>query len=167
MTSAATAAAGAVDLQAVTFGLGDEVFALPVGLVREILDHVAPSRVPSGPAWLIGLTDVRGRAVPTVDLRLRLGLPAVAATTATRLLVVDVPIGERTLPLALLVDTVKDVSSFTADEIGPVPDIGIAWSSDHIAGVIRRPAGFVLLLDAGSIFSRDDDLLAGRLSCAA
>ena len=167
MTGAVVTRTGATDVQAVTFALGEEVFALPVGLVREILDHVAPSRIPNGPAWLIGLTDVRGLAVPTVDLRLRLGLPTVAPTAATRLLVVDVPAGARALTLALLVDAVQDVSSFTAAEIGPVPDIGTAWSSEHIAGVIRRPAGFVLLLDASSMFSRDNDLFTGALPRAA
>lgn len=155
------------DLQAVTFGLGEEVFALPVGLVREIRDYTSPSRIPSGPAWLIGLSDVRGSAVPTVDLRIRLGLAPTIVSAATRILVVDIEVDGRTLPLALVVDTVKDVASFGAAEMGPIPDIGIQWSSEHIAGVARQPDGFVLLLDAGGIFSHDEDMLAGHLSHAA
>jgi purine-binding chemotaxis protein CheW len=158
---------GSHDVQAVTFGLGDEIFALPVGLVREIRDYAPPSRIPSGPAWLIGLSDVRGSAIPTVDLRVRLGLAPATVSAATRILVVDIKVGGRTLPLALVVDIVKDVASFSAAEVGPVPDIGIQWSSEHIAGVMRQTDGFVLLLDAGSIFLHDDDMLAGHLSHAA
>ncbi|MFA4963641.1 MAG: chemotaxis protein CheW, partial [Brevundimonas sp.] len=50
---------GASEGQYVTFGLGDELFAAPVGLVREILTYQAPSRIPNSPDYLLGLTDVR------------------------------------------------------------------------------------------------------------
>ena len=52
---------GASEGQYVTFGLGDELFAAPVGLVREILTYQAPSRIPNSPDYLLGLTDVRGQ----------------------------------------------------------------------------------------------------------
>ena len=62
------------EVQVVEFGLGKEVFAVPVALVREILDYRPPCHVPNGPHHFLGLTDVRGQGVPTVDLRLRLGM---------------------------------------------------------------------------------------------
>ena len=61
--------------QFVTLGLGAEVFAVPVEYVREILDYQQPFAIPEGPAYLLGLTDVRGHATPTLDLRVKLGLP--------------------------------------------------------------------------------------------
>ena len=67
------------EIQVVEFGLGDEVFAVPVTLVREILDHTHPFHVPDGPDYFLGLTDVRGQGVPTLNLRVRLGLPNLAA----------------------------------------------------------------------------------------
>lgn len=146
-------------IQAVTFGLGEEVFAIPVTLVREILDWREPFRVPNGPEWLLGLTDVRGEGVPTVDLRSRLGLAAAGVTHTTRALVVEVAIGDRRITLALVVDRVLDVVEFDAGEIEPAPDIGIRWASDYIRGVVRRPTGFVLLIDLASIVSRQDAAL--------
>ena len=65
------------EIQAVTFGLGAEVFAVPVTLVREILDYRETFRIPGGPDYLLGLTDMRGEGVTTIDLRLRLGLSPV------------------------------------------------------------------------------------------
>ena len=47
--------------QFVTLGLDEEVFAVPVGLVREILDMRQPFRIPDAPAHLAGLIDVRGQ----------------------------------------------------------------------------------------------------------
>ena len=76
-------------MQAVTFGLGDEVFAVSVTLVRDILVYAPAFRVPNGPGWLLGLTDVRGQGVPTVDLRVRLGLAPAEPTLSTTPLPTD------------------------------------------------------------------------------
>jgi purine-binding chemotaxis protein CheW len=154
---------GREDMQAVVFGLDQEVFALPVGLVREILDHREAFRIPHGPAWLVGLTDVRGSGVPMVDLRVRLGLLPVAATLATRVLVVDLPLDGRLLTLGLIVDRVMEVSAFITAEVEPAPDIGARWRSDYIDGVVRRDGGFVILLDLARIFADAEDatLLTG------
>ena len=108
---------GASEGQYVTFGLGDELFAAPVGLVREILTYQTPSRIPNGPAYLMGLTDVRGRGVPTADLRIRLGMPPVAPTLNTRILVLDIPLEDRVLSLGLVADRVFEVAVFAADQI--------------------------------------------------
>jgi len=143
-------------LQAVTFGLGDEVFAVSVMLVREILDYAPAFRVPNGPDWLLGLTDVRGQGVPTIDLRSRLGLPSAEPTLATRVLIVDVPLADRIVSLGLVVDRVLAVATFSSDRVEPAPDIGMRWRSDYIHGVIREPGGFVVLIDVAEIFSHDD-----------
>ena len=139
--------------QYVAFGLGDEVFAAPVGLVREILTYQAPSRIPNGPDYLLGLTDVRGRGVPTADLRIRLGMAPVEPTQNTRILVLDIPLEDRTLSLGLVADRVFEVTAFTADQIEPSPDIGVKWRSDYISGVVRRDDGFVVLIDLVRLLS--------------
>ncbi|WP_019832928.1 chemotaxis protein CheW [Sphingomonas sp. PR090111-T3T-6A] len=146
----------AEEIQVVTFGLGAETFAVPVAFVREILDYRETFRIPNGPDYLLGLTDVRGEGVPTIDFRLRLGLPRAEPTPATRILVVDVPLTDRTLVLGLVVDRVLDVSAFRADAIEAAPDIGVSWPSDYIGGVARRSEGFVVLIDAARIFSSAD-----------
>lgn len=156
------------EIQVVVFGLGEENFALPVASVREILDHQAAFRVPNAPAWLLGLIDVRGASVPVIDLRTRLGLPAVATTLATRILVIDLPVeGGGPLTLGLVVDRVLDVSSFDAGNIEASPDIGVRWESAHIRGILRRGSGFIVLLDLAHIFAADAALLAAPVSRAA
>jgi len=145
--------------QFVTLGLGQEVFAAPVAFVREILDYRPPSAIPEGPAYLLGLTDVRGRATPTLDLRARLGLPSVPPTTSTRILVLDVPVGDRILSLGLVADRVIEVASFTADQIEAAPDIGVPWRSDYIQGVVRTDKGFVVLFDLPRLLTSQDAAL--------
>jgi purine-binding chemotaxis protein CheW len=150
----------AANIQAVVFNLGGETFALPVGTVQEILDYREAFQMPQGPEWLAGLIDVRGEAIPMVDLRVRLGLTAAAIGATTRILVVGVDTGERLLTLGLIVDRVLDVASFSADAIDTTPDIGIRWRSDYIEGIVRGPTGFVVLLAPAQIFQAEDGTIA-------
>lgn len=149
------------ELQFVTFSLGDELFAVPVEVVREILDHEEAFKIPHGPDYLLGLRDVRGQGVPVIDLRLRLGLTATVKTPHTRILVLDVPIGEKTLALGLVADRVYEVVPFRREQIEPAPDIGVRWRSDYIAGVVRRDQGFVVIVDLARLFSDAGPALAG------
>ena len=150
--------------QYVTLCLGAEVFAVPVALVREILDYRDSFRIPEGPDYLIGLIDVRGRGVPVIDLRRKLGLTPVEPGLTTRIMVIDVPIGDRVLPLGLVADKVLEVASFSADECDAPPDVGVVWRSDYIAGVVRREGSFVVILDLPKLLSAAE---AAMLSSAA
>ena len=148
---------GLAAVQAVVFALGSETFAIPVTMVREILEHRPASRVPEGPAWLLGLLDVRGVAVPMVDLHVRMGFPAVAPTVSTCILVIEVMRdGDRPATLGLVVDRVMDVVSFAAEEIGERPEIGVRWRVDYLTGFVRRETGFVALLDPARLFATED-----------
>lgn len=142
--------------QFVTLGLGAEVFAVPVEYVREILDYQQPFAIPEGPAYLLGLTDVRGRATPTLDLRVKLGLPPMAPTLSTRILVLDVPVEGRLLSLGLVADRVIEVAAFTDDQVEPAPDIGVPWRSEYIRGVVRQDHGFVVLFDLARLLTSQE-----------
>lgn len=153
-------AATSSEAQFVTFALGDELFAVPVGVVREILDHEEPFKIPHGPDYLLGLRDVRGQGVPVIDLRLRLGMSRTVKTPHTRMLVLDVPVGDRLLALGLVADRVFEVVPFRQEQIETAPDIGVRWRSDYIAGVVRRESGFVVIVDLARLFSDSGSALA-------
>lgn len=148
------------ELQFVTFGLGAEIFALPVGVVREILDHEESFKIPHGPNFLLGLRDVRGQGVPIIDLRLKLGMARSEQTENTRILVLDISTGERLLTLGLVADRVFEVVAFSPEQFDKAPDIGVRWQSDYIAGVVRRDHGFVVILDLAQLFSDPAGLTA-------
>ncbi|MGX5667692.1 chemotaxis protein CheW [Rhizobium daejeonense] len=145
--------------QFVTFALGEEIFAVPVEVVREILDHEEVFKIPNGPDYLMGLRDVRGQGVPTIDLRLKLGLPRTVPTPNTRVLVLDIPFEDRSLTLGMVADRVFEVTPFRRDQIEHAPEIGIAWNSDYIAGVVRRAEGFVVIIDLTRLLSSNDTAL--------
>ncbi|MBW6423737.1 chemotaxis protein CheW [Rhizobium sp. XQZ8] len=148
------------EAQFVTFSLGEEIFAVPVEVVREILDHEDPFKIPHGPEYLLGLRDVRGQGVPVIDLRLRLGMSRTEKTPHTRILVLDVPVADKVLVLGLVADRVFEVVPFRKEQIETAPDIGVRWRSDYIAGVVRRETGFVVIVDLARLFSDSGSALA-------
>ncbi|HEY0835443.1 MAG TPA: chemotaxis protein CheW [Azospirillum sp.] len=144
--------------QYVTLGVGHEVFALPVEVVQEILDPRPIARLPQAPAHLLGMIDVRGRGVPVIDLRGKLGLPP-ASGEATRILVLDLPVDGRDLVLGLVADRVFEVTALDEDRLAPPPEIGRRWNSACIAGVGRRNGAFVIVFDLERLLAADAVLL--------
>jgi purine-binding chemotaxis protein CheW len=150
-----------IDGQFVTLGIDREVFAVPVETVLEILDVRPTFRVPDAPAYLAGLIDLRGRSVPVIDLRVKLGLPAAPPTETTRIMVLEVTVAGRQLALGLVADRVFEVAPLDDGKIEPAPDIGVAWRSDYIRGIGRRGNTFVVVFDLEHLFSTDDVALLG------
>jgi purine-binding chemotaxis protein CheW len=146
----------AVDTQFVTLGIGREVFAVPVDSVLEILDMQELFRMPDAPAHLAGLLDVRGRSVPVIDLRVKLGLPTASVTEGTRIMVLEIPIAGRQLVLGLIADRVYEVASLDGGRLEPPPDIGTKWHSEYISGVGRRGDHFVVVFNLSQLFASDE-----------
>jgi purine-binding chemotaxis protein CheW len=156
----------ATEHQFVTLGIEREVFGVPVESVLEILDLRPIFRVPEAPAYLLGLIDLRGRSVPVIDLRAKLGLPAIPATETTRILVLEVEVSGRALVLGLLADRVFEVLAFDAGDIEPPPDIGVRWRSEYIRGVGHRDARFVIIFDLPRLFSTEDAIALAQAPSA-
>lgn len=147
--------------QFVTLGIDREVFAVPVERVVEILDMRPVFRIPDAPSYLAGLVDVRGRGVPAIDLRIKLGLPSVPPTENTRILVLEVHLAGRQVVLGLIADRVFEVAALGERQIEPPPDIGARWRSQYIRGVSRVGDSFVIIFDLAELFSTDEAALIG------
>ncbi len=147
--------------QYVTLGIGDEVFALPVDQVREVIDLCPFTRVPNAPRALRGMIDVRGRGVPVIDMRQKLGLCPAEPTPHTRIVVMDASLDGRSLVIGALTDRVYEVTVLDDCGTEPPPDIGVGWDSGFIRGIGRRGAGFVIILDLARVLSSDEVALLG------
>lgn len=155
--------------QFVTLGVDKEVFGLPVTLVREILDPCNISQLPQTPAYVLGMIDVRGDAVPVLDLRLKLGLKASDTVTTTRIIVLELNVDEQLLVVGLRVDCVFEVTELDEATLEPPPHFGGNWRSESIAGIGRRGNSFVVVLDFGRFLKEDACVfnVAGRAADAA
>ncbi|MBK8478378.1 MAG: chemotaxis protein CheW [Opitutaceae bacterium] len=139
-----------------TFRLGDELFAINVFKAREVLDLSHITRVPTAPGYLRGVVNVRGNAIPVVDLRSKFGLPQTADSLQTRIIVMDLLIDGENVVVGGLADAVHEVLELEPHEINEPPTLGMRWRTDLILGMGRRDDRFTIILDIERVFSTDD-----------
>ncbi|MFC0242235.1 chemotaxis protein CheW [Rhodopseudomonas telluris] len=142
--------------QYLTLGLAGETFGISIRNVREILDMRPIARLPHAPEFMLGMIDVRGSGYPILDLRLKLDLPAVAATEATRIIILDVPVGDRVVGVGFVADCVYEVTDIEESSLEQVPDVGGKWKSDYIAGIGRKGDRFVIIFDLARLMTATD-----------
>lgn len=142
--------------QYLTLGLAGETFGISIRNVREILDMRPISRLPHAPHFLLGMIDVRGSGYPIVDLRLKLDLPSVPTTEATRIIILDVPMDGRLVGVGFVADCVFEVTDIDESSVEAVPSVGGHWKSDYIAGIGRKGDNFVVLFDLERLMANAD-----------
>jgi purine-binding chemotaxis protein CheW len=138
--------------QYLTFALGEEVFAMDIRTVREIIQHGAMTTVPLMPAFVRGVINLRGAVVPVIDLHARFGRPAAKVGKKTCIVIFDsVRDGER-VELGLMVDAVSEVIEIAASAIEPPPNFGTAVRRDFIKGMGKVASRFVIVLEPDRAF---------------
>lgn len=131
------------ELHLVTFRLERESFAVPIDRVREVVRVTEITRVPEAPPHIRGVTNLRGRVLPVVELRTRLGLTPAVITPASRVLVVEA----HGRVLGLLVDGVSRVVKVPSSSVVPPPEEVLSHRTDYIPGVARTGDTLLILLD--------------------
>jgi purine-binding chemotaxis protein CheW len=139
----ASAPAPTGQLHLITFRLDGEEFGLPVDTVREVIRVGDVTRVPQAPAHIRGVTNLRGRILPVVEIRSRLGLAPLVPRSTARIIVVEV----RGRVLGLLVDSVAQVQKLPADRLVPAPDEVKSAHTAYLNGVVHLDNRLIILLD--------------------
>ncbi len=146
--------------QYLTFRVGDEVFALDVFQVREVLDLITITKVPRSPEFMRGVINVRGSIVPVVDLRLKFGLSKTENSMDTRIIVMDLFLdGENTI-IGALADSVHEVMELDLSQIEPPPKIGMRWRTEFIRGIGKHDGQFIIILDIDRVFTSEELVIA-------
>jgi purine-binding chemotaxis protein CheW len=142
--------------QYLTFKLGDEVFALDIAKVREVLDFTAVTKVPRTPEFMRGVINLRGNVVPVVDMRLKFGLTRTEKTVNTCIIIVEISLDGDTTVLGALADSVQEVLDLGPGQIEPAPKIGTRLRTEFIKGMGKRDEQFIIILDIDKVFSVDE-----------
>jgi purine-binding chemotaxis protein CheW len=139
--------------QYLTFKLEEEVFAVDVAKIREILDFTLATKVPGTPDFMRGVVNVRGNVVPVVDMRLKFGLSITEKTVDTCIVVMEIAVEDDKTVLGALVDSVQEVFELEANQVEPPPRIGSRWRTEFIKGIGKRNDELIIILDIDRVFS--------------
>lgn len=143
-------------LQYLTYLLGNEVFAMDIRAVREIIQYSAMTVVPLMPDFVRGVINLRGAVVPVIDLQSRFGREVAQVGKKTCIIIFDASRGGDKLELGLLVDAVSEVIEIPDAHIEPAPQFGASIRRDFIRGMGKVGGEFIVILEPERALDIDD-----------
>lgn len=142
--------------QFLTLTLGDELYALPIEHIREIIEFGGLTKIPMMPAFLRGVINLRGAVVPVVDLSVRFGHERTTIGRRTCIVIVEVVQDDEAQMLGIIVDAVNEVLAVEANQVDARPAFGARIRADFIAGILSQNDRFVIVLDIRQVLSVDE-----------
>jgi purine-binding chemotaxis protein CheW len=142
---------GPVDLgpaaQYLTYSLGDEIFAMDIRAVREIIQYATMTAVPLMPEFIRGVINLRGQVVPVIDLQSRLGRAVTKVGKKTCIIIFDASRDGEKIELGLMVDAVSEVIEISDSHIEAAPQFGASIRRDFIRGMGKVDGVFIVILE--------------------
>jgi purine-binding chemotaxis protein CheW len=142
--------------QYLSFELDDEVFAIDISKVREVLEFVSVTRIPQTPDFMRGVINLRGGVVPVVDLKMKFGIGETRKDINTCVIILEVKLRDDSMVIGAMADAVDEVFDLGTDDIEPAPKIGTMLNTDFLKGMGKKDGEFLLLLDIDRVFSEEE-----------
>ena len=134
------------------FTLGSEEYGIDILKVQEIRGYDAVTRIANAPAFLKGVINLRGQIVPIVDMRIKFNLGTPTYNQFTVVIILNI----QDRVVGMVVDSVSDVISLTAEQIKPAPDMGGALNTDYLIGLGTVDERMIILVDIDRLMSADE-----------
>lgn len=143
-----------MEKQLVIFELGAEYFGIDISLVEGINKMLEITKIPQSPAYLEGITNLRGSVLPVIDLQKRFGMPAQERTNETRIMVANVD----GVKIGMVVSAVSEVLTIEDNIIEPPPPMVSNVNSEFIIGVAKIDKRLVIMLDLAKVLSVEEKM---------
>lgn len=140
--------------QLVSFRVGDEEFAIEIERVQEIIRYQCLTRVPNSPSFVEGVINLRGKVIPVIALRKRLGMDHKPREGDTRIVVLEV----RDMVIGIIVDSVPEVLRVPVKVIVYPPRI-FESQRDYVTGVAKLTDRLLILLDVDRALAGSDGVV--------
>jgi Chemotaxis signal transduction protein len=141
-------------LQLVSFNIGQEEFGVDILKVQEINRMLTVTHVPNSPYYVDGVINLRGKVIPIIDLRTRLGLERKEHDKDTRIIVVELE-GKT---VGFVVDAVSEVLRIPRNITEPPPVLASGVDSSYITAVGKLEDRLLILLDLDKVLSTDEKM---------
>lgn len=136
-----------MEQQLVVFELAGEFYGINIAVVESIIKVQAITQLPQTPAYIKGVTNLRGTVLPVIDLRTRFGLQAQADTKQSRIIIVTMG----NIKVGIMVDGVSEVLRVSEESIEPLPPMVNSVNSDFLKGIARLEDRLIILLEVEKV----------------
>ncbi|MBF0560187.1 MAG: chemotaxis protein CheW [Nitrospirae bacterium] len=157
--NAEAAAKGTAILQLVTFKLGEEQFAVDILKVQEINRMTAITKMPNSPHEVEGIVNLRGKVIPIVNLRKKIGMPEKENDEHSRIMIMNI----QGITMGLIVDAVDEVLRIPVNIVESSPTVAMGISSELIKGIAKLEDRLIVLINLQSLFGIEDIALIESL----
>lgn len=135
-----------------TFLIGNDKFAVHVENVQEVVEVDQITKLPHAPAYMLGIINLRGKILPLIDTRQKLGLPPVEITNSSRILVLDIKNAEdKRLLIGATVDIAREVVTIEQQQIQDPAQIQYG-NSTSLVGIVNQQGDITMILDIAALF---------------
>ncbi len=145
-------------VQYLNFFTAGEEYAVNIGKVKEIVKYEAVTTVPNTPAWIRGVTNLRGTVVPVVDLAVKFGLAGSGISKFSCIIITEVLFQGEKLTMGVLADSVSQVIELSDGDIEETPPFGTRVKIEYLLGMGPLGKKFCLILDIDKVLSADEIL---------
>ena len=156
LTAARHLAAAGEAHQYLTFALANELYAVGILNIKEIIEYGNLTEIPMMPTFIRGVINLRGAVVPVIDLAARFGGNTSTAQRRTCIVIVEMRQDDTKQDLGIMVDAVSEVLEIPGSEIEPPPAFGAKIRADFISGMGKVNGKFVIILDIQRVLSIDE-----------
>ncbi len=155
-----TAGTALAALEFLAFTLGDEEYGIDIQKVQELRGYDAVTRIANAPAFIKGVVNLRGVIAPIIDMRIKFNLGDPTYDQFTVVIILN--IAGRVM--GMVVDSVSDVITLTAEQIKPAPEMGGALDTDYLIGLGTLDQRMLILVDIGKLMSSSEIGLIDKLA---
>lgn len=134
------------------FLLDNQEFAIAIKYVVDIINVQPVTRVPSCPDYVCGITNLRGKVIPIIDVRVRFGKEPCSYTDRTCIIVVE--IGD--VSVGMIIDSVSEVLTLEDEDISPPPAFSQTVDAKFIEGIGKKDDGVKLILDCKAVLDENN-----------
>lgn len=142
-----------MEKQFVVFQVANEQYGVAIDCVESIVKMQAITFVPQAPAFVEGVTNLRGSVLPVLSLRKRFGLPPCEPDRETRIVVVR----QGNMTIGMVVDSVLEVLRIQEEAIEPPPTMVTHERTRFITGIAKVGERLIILLDLGKVLSMEEE----------
>ena len=136
-----------MEQQLVIFELANESYGIDIAMVESIIKMQAITHLPQTPAYVMGVTNLRGSVLPVIDLRTRFSLEVQEATRQTRIIIITMG----NIKVGVIVDGVSEVLRVSDELIEPLPPMVNSANSAFLKGIVRLEERLIILLELGKV----------------
>ncbi len=138
------------------FELDKQEYGFEIYSIKEILQLMPITEIPQTPDFFKGCINLRGKVIPVIDLRVKLGMESQEYHDKTCIIVIETGGGEGLLQLGVVVDSVSEVMNIKAENITETPQFLVQKGADYVNAMAKINGGVKILLNTGCLVSESE-----------